>query len=164
MRKVVIVLFTGLLVQLVMNYADACGDKTMRVKTGLRYYEIEAAKRPSRILIHSAALPPGIGVQLGDWLKKVGHKATAMEDVGSIKNSLKTSHYDLVLTNLAGASELQNPGFTPNTAVVPVLLKLPKSEEQAAKKQYRVVVKNPRDGIDFLIAVQQVMNSRSKKS
>ena len=166
MRKVVTVVFTGLLIQLGMNYADACGDKTMRVKTSLRYYETEAARRPSRILIHSAALPPGIGVQLGEWLKKVGHKATAMDDVNSIKNSLRTSHYDLVLTNLAEAPQLQKQveSFTPRTTVVPVLLKSPKSEVETAKTQYKVTIKNPKDGLDFLIAVAKVMDSRSKRS
>jgi hypothetical protein len=89
-----------------------------------------------------------------------------MDDVGSIKNSLRTSHYDLVLTNLSQASELQKQveSFTPTTVVVPVLFKLPKSEEKAAAKQYKVIVNNPRDGEDFLVAVWRVMNSQSKKS
>ena len=166
MRNVLVVLFTALLIQLGMTYADACGDKTMRVKTGLRYYQIEAAKRPSAILIHSVALPAGQAVELRDWLRKVRHKATAVDDVSSIKNSLRTSHYDLVLTNLSEASELQQQveSFTPKTVVVPVFSKLPRSEEKAAATKYKVFVKNPRDGIDFLIAVSHVMNSQSKKS
>jgi hypothetical protein len=45
-----------------------------------------------------------------------------------------------------------------------VLLKLPDSEVKAAKARYKVTIKNPQDGIDFLIAVSRVMNSQSKKS
>src|SRR5205823_1163660 len=103
---------------------------------------------------------------LRDFLNKVGHKATAMEDVGSIKNNLRNAHYDLVLTNLAEAAEIQKQveSFTPNTAVVPVLFKQSKFDEKAAAKQYRVIVNNPKDGLDFLIAVARVMNSQSKKS
>jgi hypothetical protein len=138
----------------------------MRVKTGLRYYQPLAAKHPSKVLIYSAALPPGVAVELRDFLNKVGHKATAMDDVGSVKNDLRSSHYDVVLTNLAEAPQLQQhvESFTPTTVVVPVLLKQPKSEETAAKQQYKVVIKNPKDGLDFLIAVAKVMDSQSKRS
>lgn len=165
MRKVLVFVVTAVLIQLGMNYSDACGDKTMRVKTSLRYYE-QAKQNPSRILIYSASLPAGKAVELRDYLNKVGHKATAMDDVSSVKNGIRNSQYDLVLTNLAQAPELQlQVEFsTLKTVVVPVLLKQPKSEEKAAAKQYKVVVKNPEDGIDFLIAVSRVMNSQSKKS
>ena len=166
MRNLLIVVLTALLIQFGINHVNACGDKTLRVKTGLRYYQPLAAKHPSKVLIYSAALPPGVAVELRNFLNKVGHKATAMDDVGSIKNNLKSSSYDLVLTNLAEASELQKQveSFTPKTVVVPVLLKQPKSDETAAKKQYKVVIKNPKDGLDFLIAVARVMNSQSQKS
>jgi hypothetical protein len=65
---------------------------------------------------------------------------------------------------MAPALQLQVESSTLKTVVVPVLLKQPKSEEKAAAKQYKVIVKNPEDGIDFLIAVSRVMNSQSKKS
>lgn len=165
MRKVPVLLFTAVVLQLGMNYADACGDKTMRVKTGLRYYE-QAKRHPSKILIYSASLPAGKAVELRDYLNKVGHKATAMDDVSNVKNGIRTSHFDLVLTSLDAAPELQSQvDFSSlKTVVVPVLLKQPKSEEKAAAKQYKVILKNPEDGIDFLIAVSRVMNSRSKRS
>jgi len=165
MRKVLVVVFTVVFIQLGLNYADACGDKTMRVKTGLRYYE-QAKRHPSKILIYSASLPAGKAVELRDYLNKVGHKAITIDDVGSVKNNLRSSYYDLVLTNLTAAPELQKQveSFTPKTAVVPVLLKLPDSEVKAAKTQYKVTIKNPKDGLDFLIAVAKVMDSQSKRS
>ena len=166
MRILIVALITILVTQFGTPYTHACGDKTMRVKTGLRYYQPLAAKHPSTILIHSAALPSGKAIELRDFLNKVGHKATAMDDVGVIKNNLKNAHYDLVLTNLAEAPDLQKQvdSFTPKTLVVPVLFKQPKSEEKAAAKQYRVIVNNPKDGLDFLIAIKRVMDSQSKKS
>ena len=168
MRKLTVVLIAVLLIQIGVRNAGACGDKTMRVKTGLRYYQTQAAKHPSKILILSAALPSGKAVELRDFLNKTGHKATARDDVSGIKNDLRTSHYDLVLTNLAEAAELQKQveSFTPNTFVVPVLFKDKQSkvEEKAATKQYKVIVNNPKDGLDFLIAVARVTNSQSKKS
>jgi hypothetical protein len=149
-----------------MPAAAGCGDKTMRVKTGLRYYQTQAAKHPARILIYSASLPSGKAVELRDFLNNAGHKSRVVDDVGGIKSDIRNSHYDLVLTNLAEAGELQKQvaSFTPNTLVVPVLFKQSKLDEKAAAKQYKVIVNNPKDGLDFLIAVSRVMNSPSKKS
>jgi hypothetical protein len=166
MRKVLVLVITAVLIQLGLNYAHACGDKTMRVKTGLRFYQPQAAKHPSKVLIYSAALPSGVAVELRDFLNKVGHKATTIDDVGSIKTSLRSSQYDVVLTNLHEAPELQKQveSSALKTVVVPILLKQPKSEQKAAEKQYKVVVNNPTDGLDFLVAVYRVMSSQSKKS
>jgi hypothetical protein len=167
MRILIVALIVALSIQFSTPYADACGDKTMRVKTGLRYYQPLAAKHPSTILIHSAALPSGKAVELREFLNnKVGHKSTVMDDVSGIKNALRSTHYDLVLTTLAEAPDLQKQvdSFAPKTFVVPILFKQPKLEEQAAKKQYRVVLNNPKDGLDFMIAIARVMDSKSKKS
>ena len=163
MRKLTYVLIASIIHLSTTQFANACGDKTMRVKTGLRYYQSQAAKGPSTILIHSAALPAGKAAELRDFLNKVGHKATAIDDVRLVNNDLRTRRYDLVLTNLAEASNLQKQvdSFTPKTIVVPVLLKPSKAEEQAAA-QYKVKVKNPSDGLDFLIAVNKAMKQANK--
>jgi len=166
MRRLVTILIATVFILSGMKYADACGDKTMRVKTGLRYYQTQIAKHPSTILIHSAALPAGKAIELRDFLNKVGHKATALDDVASIKSDLRKTHYDLVLTNLEEAPGLQKQveSFTPNTRVVPVLFKQPEVEAKAAAKQYKVIVKNPKDGLDFVIAVAKVMDAQSRRS
>ena len=107
--------------------------------------------------------PAGKAGELRDFLNKVGHKATTFDDLGRVSQDLKTRHYDLVLTSLAEASNLQKEvnSFAPKTIVVPVLLKPSKAEEQAAK-QYKVQVKNPTDGLDFLIAVDKAMKQSNK--
>jgi len=166
MRILIFALITTLFIQFSTPYADACGDKTMRVKTGVRFYGPLAKKHPSNILIYSAALPSGKAIELRDFLNnRVGHKSTVMDDVAGIKNALRSSHYDLILTNLSEAPDLQRQvdAFTPRTFVVPILFK-PKSEEKAAAKQYRVVMNNPKDGLDFMVAIARVMESQSKKS
>jgi hypothetical protein len=166
MRKLSVLLIAVSVALAPLQLANACGDKTMRVKSGLRYYQTQIAKHPSMILIHSAALPSGKAVELRNFLNKVGHKATALDDVGSIKDTLRNAHYDLVLTNLAEAPDLQKQveSFTPHTRVVPVLLKQPDAEAKAAEKQYKFIVKNPKDGLDFVIAVARVMDAQSRKS
>jgi hypothetical protein len=163
MRKLTFLLIVSIIGLSPVQLANACGDKTMRVKTGLRFHQLQARKAPSTILIHSPALPPGKAAELRDFLNKVGHKATAIDDIGRVSNDLRTRHYDLVLTNLAEAPNLQKQvnSFTPKTVVVPVLLKPSKADVQAAK-QYKVQVKNPTDGLDFLIAVNKAMKQSNK--
>ena len=163
MRRLTCLLIVSIISLSTIQLVDACGDKTLRVRTGLRYYQSQAAKAPSAILIHSPALPPGKAAELRDFLNKVGHKATAIDDIRRVNNDLRTRHYDLVLTNLAEAPNLQKQvdAFTPKTIVVPVLLKPSKAEEQAAK-QYKVQIKKPTDGLDFLIAVNKAMKQSNK--
>lgn len=163
MRKLTFVLISTMIGLSHMQLANACGDKTMRVKTGLRFWQLAATKAPSTILIHSRALPAGKATELRDFLNKVGHKATAIDDIGRVSNDLRTRHYHLVLTNLAEAPNLQKEvnSFTPKTIVVPVLLK-PSKAEVVAAKQYKVQVKNPTDGLDFLIAVNKAMKQSNK--
>lgn len=162
MRKLTLLLIASILGLHPSWSANACGDKTMRVKTGLRYYQ-EAKKSPSTILIHSAALPAGKATELRDFLNEVGHKAMAIDDIRRVSNELRARHYNLVLTNLAEAPNLQKEvnSFTPKTIVVPVLLKPSRAEEQAAK-QYKVQVKNPTDGVHFLMAVNKARIQSNK--
>ena len=163
MRKLTFLLIAGIIGLSPVQLANACGDKTLRVRNGIRQFQVQAAKAPSTILIHSPALPAGKAAELRDFLNKVGHKATAIDDIGRINNDLRTRHYDLVLTNLAEAPNLQKQvnSFTPKTVVVPVLLKASKADEVAAK-QYKVRVKNPIDGLDFLIAVNKAMKQANR--
>lgn len=166
MRKVSFVLIVATLTLSVLKPANACGDKTMRVKGGLRFYQVQASKHPSSILIHSAALPAGKAPQLRDFLKQVGHKAHAVDDVVRLSEDLKTGQYDVVLTDFADADYLQRQvaSVSPKTMVVPVLFKQTKAREADAARQYKVIVRNPKYGEDFLAAVYEVMKSRSKKA
>lgn len=148
-----------------VNLANACGDKTMRIGRGLRFHQAQAAKNPSSILIHASALPSGNASRLKDFLKTVGHKANTFDDVEGLTEDLKTGQYDLVLTSLASAANLQRQvvSLSPKTVVVPVTFKQSTSEELAAAQQYKVIVKNPKYAEDFLPAVIQVMKSKSKR-
>ena len=164
MRKLIVIILALSASFSALKLADACGDKTMRVGRGLRFHQLQAAKNPSSILIHTPALPPGRASRLKDFLKAVGHKANTFDDVDRLSEDLKTGQYDLVLTDLAAAANLrkQLAALSPKTVVVPVTFKEPKSEESAAAAQYKVIVKNPKYAEDFLPAIIQVMKSRSK--
>jgi hypothetical protein len=167
MRKFIFVLMTLMATLSCFEYARACGDKTMRVKTGLRFqFKAWATKHPTSILIHSAALPPGKAVELGKFLNGFGQKAQAVDNIDNLSNDLRTGNYDLVLTTLDAAPNLQKQAesFAPKTIVVPVLFKRAKAEEVAASRQYKGIVKNPTNGDDFLTAIYRTMTSRPKKA
>lgn len=161
MKKLVITLIALSATLSAARIANACGDKTMRVGGGLRFYQREAKKSPSSILIYTRAVPPGRASRLQDFLKTVGHKANTFDKVDHVSEALKTAHYDLVLTDLADAADLQKrvASVSPKTVVVPVMFK---SEEAGAARQYKVIVKNPKYAEDFLPAINQVMRARSK--
>ena len=161
MRKLIITLIALSATWLSVSIGNACGDKTMRVGGGLRFLQMEAKKNPSSILIHTQALPTGRASRLQQFLKAVGHKANTFDNVDQIGNALKTAHYDLVLTNLGDAVDLQKrvASLSQKTVVVPVTFK---SEEATAAKQYKIVVQNPKYAEDFLKAINQVMRARSK--
>ena len=165
MRKLIVVLVALSAAWSTVNLVSACGDKTMRVGGGLRFLQLQAAKNPSAILIHTPALPAGNASRLRDFLKTVGHKASTFDNVDRLGEALKSGKYDLVLTNLAAAAELQRQvaSLSPNTVVVPVIFKQPPSEVATSVRQYKVVVKNPKYAEDFLPAVNQVMKARSKR-
>ncbi len=166
MRKLLSVLIVSTFTLSGIMDANACGDKTLRVGRGIRFHQMFASRHPSAILIYSPAIPAGKAPQLRDYLKKIGHKPYAVDDAAHLSEALKSGQYDLVLTDLADAANLQREVASSNfrTVVVPVVYKRAKAEETAAAKQYKFIVKNPTSGDDFLAAVYQVMKSKANKS
>ena len=163
MRKLIVFLIALSATFSTLELANACGDKTMRVGGGLRFLQLEAKRNPSSVLIYSRALPAGRAPKLQQFLQEVGHKANTVDHVNHVSETLKGAHYDLVLTDLADAADLQRQvaAVSPKTVVVPVTFK---SAEAAAAKQYKVVVKNPKYAEDFLKAISQVMKARSRNA
>ena len=134
MRKLLVSLIVLSATWSAVTIAEACGDKTMRVGRGLRFLQKEAKSNPSTILIHARAVPTGKASRLQEFLKAVGHQANTFDNVDQVSEALKGARYDLVLTNITDAGELQKtvPSLSPNTIVVPVTFK---SDEAAAATQ-----------------------------
>jgi hypothetical protein len=147
--------------------ADACGDKLLRIGRNFRSYQANVKKRPAKMLIYtpsnSATLPGAAAAKIQDYFQKVGHKPLAVDSIGKLNEALKSAHYDLVLTDIADAANLQRlvEGSPSQTVVLPVLYRRSKVEEAAAASQYPVLIKNPKDEGDFLQAIYKVMQSRA---
>lgn len=143
--------------------ANACGDKTLRVGRGIRFYKVFAARHPSAILIHTPAIPDGKAPQLNAYLQKVGYKTRTVDDTAQLSEALKSGQYQLALVDLADAANMQRQveSAASKTVIVPVVYKRAKAEQAAAARQYKVIVKNPTDGEDFLAAIYKVMTHRA---
>jgi len=166
MRKLLSLLFVSIFALSGLINANACGDKTLRVGRGIRFYQPFASRHPSTILIYSPIIASGKSPQIMDFLKKVGHKPKAVGDTDQLSAALRSVKYDLVLTDLADAANVQKQvdSLAPRTVVVPVVDNRTKAEETAAARQYRFIVKNPKSLDDLAAAVQHVMKAKTNKS
>lgn len=151
--------------------ANACGDKLLRIGKNFRYNQRQrlAKKHPARMLIYtppnSITLPGAAAAQIQDYFQKIGHKPLAVGNIDKVNEALRSEHYDLILTDFADAATLrrQVEGLPSRTVVLPVLYKRTKAEKAAAARQYPVRVKDPRDDMDFLIAINDVMEYRATR-
>lgn len=149
--------------------AKACGDKLLRIGRNFRHNQKFVKNRPARMLIYtppnSATLPGAAAAQIQDYFQKVGHKPLAVGNIDKLNEALKSEHYDLILADFADAAALQRQveGSPSQTVVLPVLYKRSKGEAASAARQYRVLVKNPQDQMDFLAAIDKVMEHRATR-
>lgn len=142
--------------------ADACGDKSLRIGRGARF----RTAHPAGVLIYIPSNAPagvaGRTAQLQSILTKVGHKSQAIQDMDKLNQALKTGQYEVIFTDLTEASGLQKQieSSPSKPVVVPVASNETKAEVAAAKKQYRYIVKDPRNGEEYLEAIEQAVRSR----
>ena len=168
MRKLLLLVLTvATITAPCLTDASACGDKLLRIGRNFRFHRTFAKKHPARMLIYtppnSTTLPGAKAAKIQDYFQKIGHKSLAVENLDKFNEALKSGQYDLVLTDFADAATLQQQveSSPSQTVVLPILYKRSKGEESAAARQYPVMVKNPRDAVDFLQAIYKVMTSRA---
>lgn len=169
MRKLLSVLIVSTVMLSGVMDTNACGDKTLGVGRGIRFQRFQqsfAARHPSTVLIHTPAIPAAKAPQLKDYLIKIGHKPHIVEHFSDLGEALKSGQYDLVLIDLPDAGNLQRQieSFGSKAVVVPVVYNRTKAEKAAAARQYKVVVKNPTNGDDFVAAVYEVMKSKAPQN
>lgn len=170
MRKLLLlVLSLSLSAPLGLTDANACGDKLLRIGRNFRHNQKFVKNRPARMLIYtppnSITLPGAAAAQIQDYFQKVGHKPLAVGNIEKLNEELKSGRYDLILTDFADAAALQRQveASPSQTVVLPVLHKRSDAEKTAAARQYRVLVKNPQDQMDFLAAIDKVMKYRASR-
>jgi hypothetical protein len=145
--------------------AWACGDKLMLVM-GARSSRIKPV-HPALILAYpgknaSATLIRDLPLHL--VLKKAGHRIQVLEDPAKLENALRTEKYDLVMADIANASEFsQRLLLAPSKPIVlPVAFQASKEEQSAAQKRYHCLLKAPSNVEHYLVAIDQAMEWKLK--
>ena len=161
MRRPLVLL--GLL--LVGAIAWACEDKLMLVM-GSQFSQIKPL-HPAAILAYpgqsaSAALIRSFQSQPA--FRKAGHRFQLVEDSAALDNALKAGKYDLVVADVANASELsqQVSSAASKPVLLPFAFKASKEEQSAAQKKYHCLLKAPGNTENNLAAIDQAMELKLK--
>lgn len=151
--------------------ADACGDKSLRIGRGARY---QRTTRPAAVLIYAPRSARdtaartltlrSVAEDLKELLTLKGHSYRKTQDTDGLAEALNSKRYDVVLTDLAGAEDLQKAvdASLSKPVVVPVASNETKAQVTTAKKQYRFIVKDPTSGDQYLDAIEDAMRSRTR--
>jgi hypothetical protein len=158
-------LFIPLGLLLVGTFAWACGDKLMLVM-GSRLALMKPL-HPAAILAYTGQGPSAAimkGFQSQPAFKKAGHRFQFVDDSTGLDAALKAGKYDVVMADVAQASELsQEVSSAPSKPILlPVAYKVSKQEQSAAQKKYHCLLKAPGDTDNYLAAIDQAMELKLK--
>jgi hypothetical protein len=157
---------------------QACGDKLLVLGRGIRF-QSRHTPRAASVLLY---LPPAAtGQSLSDpnlesALREAGHTVHAVTTGDELESALRGSSYDVVLTNVTNAADLERaeravPG---NAVVLPaVYLVAPsgqrpakqqaKADEAKAAKEFGVVIEVPSRPGYYCAAVDKAMDMKLKR-
>jgi len=156
----------------------ACGDKLLVLGRGIRF-QSRHTPRAAAVLVF---LPPAAAGQaitdpnLESALREAGHTVHAVTTNDELLDALRGGAYDVVLTNVTNASDLERAQRNaPGTAVVlpAVYLTAPsgrhptkqqtKADEAMATKDFGVVVQVPSRPGYYCAAVDKAMEMKLKR-
>ena len=142
----------------------ACGDKLMLVM-GARHLLLK--NHPTDILAfpgnsRSAALIRNLSSQPA--LQKAGYRFQVVESFSGLDSALKSRQYDLVMADLADATDLsQHVSSDASKAVLlPVAYQASKQEQSLAQKKYHCLMKAPGSTDNYMDAIDLAMEWKLK--
>jgi len=154
---------------------DACGDKLLALGRGIRFNS-RHSPRPGAVLLYLPAAAR-LGGQLSDphfesALREAGHTVRSVSTKEELNEALQTGQYDVLLTDLAEAPELQRaPTVAANNLIVlPAVHLLASISQQQAKadtaraaKEFSLVVQVPGRPGHYCAAVDKAMELKLKR-
>jgi len=142
----------------------ACGDKLMLV---MGAHHLLLKNHPATILAfpgnsRSAALIRNLSSQPA--LKKAGYQFQLVENVPSLDSALKSGKYDVVMADLADATNLSRHVSSDDSraVVLPVAYQVSKQEQSLAQRKYHCVLKAPASTGNYLDAIDLAMDWKLK--
>ena len=147
--------------------SQACGDKLLAFRNGIRAQRAYAAAHQSSVILYSSNHESGATLRnskLQSMLKESGHKLQVVQDSAQFIQALKAGRVDVVLADIADANEITQQFQSASTkpSILPVLYQPSKAEFAAAQKQYKIALKSSSDELQFLIAINDVVKARMK--
>jgi len=177
-RCVFYITLIGALLAPLAGRLDACGDKLLVLGRGIRF-QSRHTPRAAAVLLY---LPPAAAGQaitdpdLESALREAGHTVHAVTTNDELRDALHGGNYDVVLTNVTNAAELERAerDTAGTAAVLPaVYLMAPagqrptkqqaKADEAKASKDFGVVVEVPSRPGYYCAAVDKAMELKLKR-
>jgi hypothetical protein len=157
---------------------QACGDKLLVLGRGIRF-QSRHTPRAAAVLLYLPPVATGQALtdpNLESALREAGHTVHAVTASDELREALRSGSYDVVLTNVTDASDLERARRdVPGTAVVlpAVYLMMPsghrptkqqaKADEARAGKDFGVVVQVPSRPGYYCAAVDKAMAMKLKR-
>lgn len=157
---------------------QACGDKLLVLGRGIRF-QSRHTPRAAAVLLYLPPIAAGEAItdpDIESALREAGHTVHAVTTSDELRDALRGGTYDVVLTNVTNAPDLERaqrdiPG---TTVVLPaVYLMLPssqrptkqqaKADEARAAKDFGVVVQVPSRPGYYCAAVDKAMAMKLKR-
>src|SRR3954466_6788385 len=147
-------------------YTDvhACGDKFLRVGRSARFRKY-ASVHPSAILVYA---PQWTGHGVNDFeeiLRRAGHRPVTVTTAPALSDALKTAAYQVVITGYSDAPRVTTALREANvpSAVLPVLYKAARAEEQEAASAYTCLLRPEKmTQFDALETIDRLLDSQKK--
>ena len=154
---------------------DACGDKLLMLGRGLRFQSHHTPRAAAVLLYLPAATRSGGALsdpRLESALTEAGHTVRTVASRTEMSDALKTGQYDVLLTDLAEAPDLQRNPVTGASSpiVLPAVYLLAAANQQQVKadtaraaKEFSLVVQVPGRPGHYCAAVDKAMELKVKR-
>ena len=141
---------------------NACGDKSLSAG-GIRIQRALAARYPASVLAYvpanSSVAAAAHQLKLRDTLPFVGHRYREVATLAELRASIETGQFNIVLTDLGTAGDVERDLGPSSTRVVfvPVAYKLTKAQAREAEKQRRFLIKAPSRAVEYLTTIAEAV-------
>jgi hypothetical protein len=170
-----LVAVVGVLASTIGGVLLACGDKWLVPSRAVRYELPPAARERARLLIYAnpASPMPSLMERLSvdPALRKAGYRPTSVATRGELDRTLRQSHWDVLLVDLADGLGVGDVARSPGAPAVVAVAPSPTSIELAEAKKHSVsVLKAPTrsrafvEVIDLALINRQVAQERAEKA
>jgi len=170
MRRLLLGLGLAATTLFVAGDALCCGDKFLVVGRGVRAQRLNGAVHHASILIYVSP-KGGLDAALRETgldrdLSLAGHKVRAVANREQLESALASGRQDIVLAGIADMTALEPlVGAAPTRpSLLPIIYNPTGEELEAAKKEYRCVMRSPSTQQGYLAVIEDAMRQRGQSA